>query len=340
MSDLKPAQRFAAATPPTDPSLSEQAKLQQRQQFANADFAADTITDSAAPRARRSLLWSLLMLALLLIILLGLWQWGQWLQQSWQQGVFFALLSSLFSLVMLTLLLMLSWREWRLWRRLKLNQQWQQQASRIAQSVQFGEAQALCDSILQVMPVNSALTAAAEQWRQAVTAEHSDQEQLQLFDRLVLTEVDKKAQQLIWRASTDSSLAVAISPFALADMLLVTWRSSRMLRELAELYGAPMGQLRSLAMLKRALAALLWTGGSELALDMAGDVLSSELTAKLSARAGQGIIAGLLVARLGYLAQQQLRPLPLAAAQKLNFSDLSKALVGRFNTAANTDNKS
>jgi len=265
MSDLKPAQRFAAATPPTDPSLSEQAKLQQRQQFANADFAADTITDSAAPRARRSLLWPLLMLALLLIILLGLWQWGQWLQQSWQQGVFFALLSSLFSLVMLTLLLMLSWREWRLWRRLKLNQQWQQQASRIAQSVQFGEAQALCDSILQVMPVNSALTAAAEQWRQAVTAEHSDQEQLQLFDRLVLTEVDKKAQQIIWRASTDSSLAVAISPFALADMLLVTWRSSRMLRELAELYGAPVGLLRSFAMLKRALAVLLWAGGSELA---------------------------------------------------------------------------
>lgn len=340
MSDLKPAQRFTAAEQATAPSQSEPAKLQQRQQFSNADFAADTITDGATPRAKQSLFGPLAMLALLLIVLLGFWQWGQWLQQSWQQGIFFAILASLFSGVMLILLVLLSWREWRLWRRLKLNQQWQQQASRIAQSVQFGEAQGLCESILQVMPANTALTFAAEQWRQAITAEHSDQEQLQLFDRLVLTGVDKKAQQLIWRASTDSSLAVAISPFALADMLLVTWRSSRMLRELAELYGAPMGQLRSLAMLKRALAALLWAGGSELALDMAGDVLSSELTAKLSARAGQGIIAGLLVARLGYLAQQQLRPLPLAEAQKLNVSDLSKALVGRFNTATDADNKS
>lgn len=336
MSDLKPAQRFAATEQVKAPSQSEPARLQQRQQFSNADFAAETVTESATPPARHSLFGPLALLALLLIVLLGFWQWGLWLQQSWQQSIILASLASLFSGVILILLILLSWREWRLWRRLKLNQQWQQQASRIAQSVQFGEAPALCESILQVMPANTALTAAAEQWRQAITAEHSDQEQLQLFDRLVLTSVDKQAQQLIWRASTDSSLAVAISPFALADMFLVTWRSSRMLRELAEIYGAPMGQLRSLAMLKRALAALLWAGGSELALDMAGDVLSSELTAKLSARAGQGIIAGLLVARLGYLAQQQLRPLPLAEAQKLNMSDFSKALVKRFNT----DNKS
>lgn len=340
MSDLKPAQRFAAANQPMDPSGSEHSQLQQRQQFANEAFVAELEKHNNMPTAKRSWVWLLAWLALLLMLVLGLWQWGQWLQQRWQQGFVSALLTSLLSMVMLALLLVLGWREWRLWRRLQLNQHWQQQASRITQSVQFGEAKALCESILEVMPSSSSLVNAAEQWRQAVTAEHSDQEQLQLFDTLILSTVDKKAQQLIWRASTDSSLAVAISPFALADMLLVTWRSSKMLRELAELYGAPVGLLRSFAMLKRALATLLWAGGSELALDMAADVLSSEFTAKLSARAGQGIIAGLLVARLGYLAQQQLRPLPLAAAQKLNFSDLSKALAGRFNPAANTDNKS
>ncbi|GHG64144.1 hypothetical protein GCM10010919_10500 [Alishewanella longhuensis] len=336
MSELKPAQRFAASVQPKTSTVNP--KLQQRQQFADNAFAVDVAVSATATTAKRSWIGFLMTLALLLLVLMGVWQWGQWLQQSWQQSILSALLPSLLSVVLLSLLVIVSWREWRLWRRLKLNQQWQQQAARIAQSVQFGEARGLCEGILQVMPENNVVDVAA-QWRQAVTPEHSDQEQLQLFDRLVLSTVDKKAQQLIWRASTDSSLAVAISPFALADMVLVIWRSSRMLRELAELYGAPVGQLRSLAMLKRALAALLWAGGSELALDMAGDLLSSELTARLSARAGQGIIAGLLVARLGYLAQQQLRPLPLNAAQKLNFSDLSKALVSRFTAAPATDNK-
>lgn len=338
MSDLKPAQRYAAATEPTTSAQSSNATLQQRQHFANERFTADVVGVAAEPAARRSVIGPLLALALLLFVLLGLWQWSDWLQQSWQQSIFSAVVSSLLSAVVVVLVVILGWREWRLWRRLKLNQQWQQQAARIANSVQFGEAQALCEGILQVMPANSALAADAEQWRKAVTPEHSDQEQLQLFDKVVLSAADKKAQQLIWRASTDTSLAVAVSPFALADMLLVVWRSSRMLRALAELYGAPIGQLRSLAMLKRALAALLWAGSSELALDMAGDLLSSELTAKLSARAGQGIIAGLLVARLGNLAQQQLRPLPLNTAQRINFSDLSKALAGRFTAA--TDNKS
>jgi len=129
---------------------------------------------------------------------------------------------------------------------------------------------------------------------------------------------------------------VAISPFALADRLIVLWRSSRLVRELAQLYGGAIGQLRSMVLLKRLLAALLWAGGSELALDMASDVMSSELTAKLSARAGQGIIAGLLVARLGNLAQQQLRPLPAGESAKISIKTLAASLFSRFKAAAQT----
>jgi len=186
------------------------------------------------------------------------------------------------------------------------------------------------------LPASTAIQAAVQQWQGAVTDEHSDEEQLQLFERFVLAELDKQAQQLIYRAATDTSLAVAISPFALADMLLVLWRSSRMVREVAQLYGAGIGQLRSLVLLKRFLTALLWAGGSELALDMASDVIGSELTAKLSARAGQGIIAGLLVARLGNLAQQQLRPLPASSVSKVNISKLAASLQQRFKAALQT----
>jgi putative membrane protein len=333
MSELKPAQHFAQTT------LSEPELPKLSQQFSAQPLLADDTTLSASVAAPRSRMMPVALLALGLLLVLAVWQWLEWLQQSWQQGWFSGALVSAFSVLVAGLLAGVAWREWRLWRRLQRNQQWQQQAERIRNTVQYGEAMALCEAILAAMPQTPQHATATEDWRKAVQPEHSDAEVLALFEQYVMRDCDKQAQQIIWRAGTDSSLAVAVSPFALADMLLVVWRSSRMLRQLALLYGAPVGQLRSLALLKRALAALLWAGGSELALDLAADVLSSELTAKLSARAGQGVVAGLLVARLGTLAQQQLRPLPLQQGVKIQPGQLAAALVKRFKPAEAVANK-
>ncbi|MCB5225720.1 TIGR01620 family protein [Alishewanella sp. 16-MA] len=335
MTDLKPAQRFSDVADVNSPLL------QPRAQFSEHAIQPELPEPSELASEPGSRLVSKLMyVGVVLVLVLAIGQWLAWWQQSWQASIPMAILSSLLSVVLGSVVLIVGFREWQLWRRLKQNQRWQQQAARINDSVQFGEAPALCQDMLAVLPPSSSLTAATARWQQALTPEHSDQEQLNLFNQLVLSDADTKARQVIWRASTDSSLAVAISPFALADMLLVLWRSSRMLRELAQVYGAPIGQLRSMAMLKRTFTALLWAGGSEVVLDMASDVLSSELTAKISARAGQGVIAGLLVARIGSLAQQQLRPLPLQVNQKVSVSELAKVLVGRFKGQTATDNKS
>lgn len=335
MSDLKPTQRFKQTDAPSIRSL------EQRREFHDSDFidndvlAAGANYDTSANNVipKRSFSVVLVMVIACLVLLLSIGQWVQWLLASWQQQWLNAALSSLLSLAVFTLLVTVAWREYRLWRRLAHNRQWQHRATRIAESVQFGEAQRLCADILAVLP-ESVQGEVAAQWRNTITAEHSDQEQLQLFDQLVLAPLDKQAKRVIWRASSETSLAVAISPFALADMLVVVWRASRMLREIAQCYGAPIGQLRSLAMLKRALAALFWAGSSELALDMASDLISTELTTKFSARAGQGLISGLLVARLGNLAVQQLRPLPSTTYTSVRASELSKAVLARFQAAA------
>lgn len=277
--------------------------------------------------------WRTAKLSLILLVILALWQWADMLQQAWQQNTAKAIFLSVTSALILVVLGGLLWREVKLWRRLARNKQWQQDAKRIHESVQFGEAQALCQAVVKTLPDSANIAAATHLWQQALRDEHSDKEQLQLFDQIVLSELDKHAQQSIYRAATDTSFAVAISPFALADMLMVLWRSSRLLRELAQLYGGAIGQLRSLVLLKHLFAALLWAGGSELAIDMASDVISSELTAKLSLRAGQGLIAGLLVARIGNLAQQQLRPLPATKRSKVSLAKLALSLTERLKTS-------
>ena len=331
MSELKQARYF-------DPQhAAEPAPLQAASQFAAEAFIAEPASnDSAAVKQSPRWWWRLAGCTLLTIVLLAVWQWGLWLEQSWQQSLFYGAVVRFISLALALLLAALLWRELALWRRLARNRRWQLSAERIGNSVQYGEAGPLCQAIAASLPVSAPLSTALAQWRSAVKDEHSDEEQLQLFQHLVLSVLDKQAQQLVYRAATDTSMAVAISPFALADMLLVLWRSSRLVRELAQLYGGSIGQLRSLVLLKQLFTALLWAGGSELALDMASDVIGSELTAKLSARAGQGLIAGLLVARLGNLAQQQLRPLPADATTRVSISALSKALLQRFKAVVQT----
>jgi putative membrane protein len=332
MSELKQAQRFE----PRQLSPGSEA-LKTASHFSGDTFQAAVQSEPVPLQKPTRWWWRLAGITLFAIVLLSVWQWTEVVQQGWQHSAPRGALLSLVSAAVLVLLFAVVWREVKLWRRLARNQHWQQSAKRIRHSVQFGEAAPLCRAVLQSLPASAAISAASSLWQQAIKDEHSDEEQLQLFEHFVLTALDKQAQQLIYRAATDTSLAVAISPFALADMILVIWRSSRLVRELAQLYGGAIGQLRSMVLLKQLLTALLWAGGSELALDMASDVIGSELTAKLSARAGQGLIAGLLVARLGNLAQRQLRPLPAGQRAKVNIKTLSNSLLQRFKEAAQTN---
>lgn len=335
MNELKSARHFDQQS--LTGQTAEPEALKSAGYYADPDFiAADTAKPAMALRQTGRWWWRLAGATLVAIILLSVWQWGLMVQQSWQSSVLQGALLSVISAALLILITAVMWREIRLWRRLARNRQWQHSAQRIRHSVQFGEAEPLCRQVAASLPASPVITAAVQQWQDALRPQHSDEEQLQLFEHFVLSELDKQAQQLVYRAATDTSLAVAISPFALADMLLVLWRSSRLLRELAQLYGGAIGQLRSLVLLKRFMAALLWAGGSELVLDMASDVVGSELTAKISARAGQGVIAGLLVARLGNLAQQQLRPFPAGKSAKVSIKALGKALAQRFSSAVQT----
>lgn len=330
MTKLKSARHFTPG-----PDEEKVASVQPAHHFDAEHFVAQPTTGSITQlKEPNRWWWKLAKWTLAAVIAVAIWQWIELVNDAWQHSVLKGSVYTIVSVAVLVLLGTLLMREWRLWRRLKQNARWQSCASRIRQSVQFGEAQALCLSISQSLPQTESVQQAIVNWQRAVNDQHSDEEQLQLFEQFVLSTLDKQAQQLIYHAATDTSLAVAVSPFALADMLLVIWRSSRLVRELAQLYGGAIGQLRSMVLLKQLLGALLWAGGSELALDMASDVLSSELTAKISLRAGQGVIAGLLVARLGNLAQQTLRPLPSSAKTKVSIKQLSASLLSRFNTAS------
>lgn len=60
------------------------------------------------------------------------------------------------------------------------------------------------------------------------------------------------------------------------------------------------------------------------------DWLSQDLAARLSARAAQGIGAGLLTARLGIKAMELCRPLPWLGDDKPKLGDFRRQLIGQL----------
>jgi putative membrane protein len=328
MTDLKQAKSFKEADFIGSDTVSE-LPMAKAQQFAQADFVVEPQLEPepAKPKPVSALMWAGIS-SVALLVTVALYSAVTTIQQAFLTPGISTVLEALFCAALLTLGSLLLAREWRLWRRLAKTRTWQQAHQRIHASIQYGEAEQLCLDIAAVLPESTKQDVA--DWKAQKQAEHSDQELLDLFELKVLSKADAKVRQQIHQASADAAMAVAVSPFALADMLLVMWRTSTLLRQMAESYGASLGQLRSLILIKHLFAALLWAGSSELALDLGSDVLGAELTSKLSMRAGQGLIAGMLVARLGLAAQQMLRPLPLAKSQKLSLLDLSKALVRRL----------
>lgn len=336
MTDLKKAvvfdeTVFQALKP--DPIQNEQ--LAPAQQFHSADFqvpAAEPLVATSAAKSERNFWWWAGALASLTG--LALWQWGTFVADSWQAGVFQGTLVSALTFFGTALVVRFGYQQWCLQRKLKQRHQWRQASLRLQQSVQFGEAMPMCNQIYASMDNEPLLVPLWQQFEAQHRPEYSDAEVLQLFETTLLKPVDKLVEQQIRQAAMQTGVAVALSPFALADMLLVLWRGSLMLREIAALYGSPVGKLQSLRMMKKFIKTLFFTGASEMALDVGSDLLGAELTGKLSARLGQGVLAGVLVARLGRFAEQELRPLPKAATGQKLIRQVATDLLQRLKPGA------
>ncbi|WP_432698301.1 TIGR01620 family protein [Marinobacterium sp. YM272] len=159
---------------------------------------------------------------------------------------------------------------------------------------------------------------------------YSDREVVSFLSRHALQEQDAAARRCVQRYSVESGAMVALSPWATFDMLLVGWRNLRMLREIASIYGIAPGAAAQWSLLKSVLQGLAFAGASEMAMDAGAAAFGSSLTSTLSARAGQGLGAGLFTARTGLQALRLCRPLPLERDETGLFDAVAKGIVQRL----------
>ncbi len=150
---------------------------------------------------------------------------------------------------------------------------------------------------------------------------------VRLSERELMTPLDQEARRLIAAAARRVSVVTAISPRAAVDMFFVLVTALGLMRRLALLYGGRPGTLGLMKLMRHAVSHIALTGGMAASDSLIQQMIGHGVAAKLSAKLGEGVLNGLLTARLGLAAMDATRPLPFTALRRPALNDLAGTLL-------------
>lgn len=154
------------------------------------------------------------------------------------------------------------------------------------------------------------------------------EELLRLDERILIAPLDPVARGIVASSAKRVSVVTAVSPNAVIDMMFVAAQNLRMLRRLATLYGARPGTVSLLKLARMVVTHIVLTGGIALGDDVIQQVIGHGLTARLSARLGEGVFNGALTTRIGIAAIDVCRPLPYIEQPRPRFRELVAEVAG------------
>ena len=219
--------------------------------------------------------------------------------------------------------------EWRRLWQLRQRADERDEARELLHSQSMGKGRAFCEKLAAQAGLDQGHPA-MQRWYATLHETHSDREVVTLYAHLVQPVLDSQARREISRSAAESTLMIAVSPLALVDMAFIAWRNLRLVNRLAAIYGIELGYFSRIRLFRLVLLNIAFAGASELAREVGMDWLSQDLAARLSARAAQGIGAGLLTARLGIKTMELCRPLPWLDDDKPRLGDFRRQLLAQL----------
>ncbi|MGF1686062.1 YcjF family protein [Photobacterium japonica] len=319
------------ATTHAQPELTAQQQFAQKATFlpeTHGDTEVeDGLTDTLAAKPKRGAGW--LKGLLLGGTLMAGWQTVDYVVTAYQGGDWLAMGWSVIVAGLATAGITALGREWMSLRRLKHRQSEREQAQALLDADGIGAARAFCTRLARQGRVPEE-NAGYDRWQHALAATHNDREVIQLYDQMVLGHQDKRARKLVAKYASEAAIMVAVSPLAVADMLLVAWRNFRLIEQISAVYGVELGYWSRIRLVKLVLANMAVAGASELIADSGMDMLSMDLAGRMSTRVAQGVGVGLLTGRLGLKAISLMRPLPWQPEQQPKLSEIRRDLLSQL----------
>ncbi|WP_339724946.1 TIGR01620 family protein [uncultured Paraglaciecola sp.] len=245
-------------------------------------------------------------------------------KMDWLAGVWLAIFSVLGIWVLRQIII-----EYKGLKQLKRQENIRSQSQQMASTSVIGLAEQHCLKIANSLPKD--YQNLVVNWRDSVDSHHSDSEVLSLFEHQVLAPIDRLALKQVSNNASAASVMIAVSPFALLDMLIVLWRNIRMMNQVSAIYGLRLGYWGRISLIRKIFHTMLYAGAAEILSDAGNYALSAGITGKISTRIAQGMGAGVLTARIGLKAINESRPLPWLSEKKPGLSGISKQLLADLN---------
>jgi putative membrane protein len=150
---------------------------------------------------------------------------------------------------------------------------------------------------------------------------------IELAETGLLLPLDEAARRTILASAKRVAMVTTISPRALVDLVFVGAEILRLVRRLATLYGGRPGTLGFLKLTRAAIGHLAITGGMAMGDSLVSQLVGHGLASRLSAKLGEGVVNGLLTARVGIAAIELCRPLPFLTGQPPRLADVMSELT-------------
>lgn len=153
-----------------------------------------------------------------------------------------------------------------------------------------------------------------------------------MAERDLLTPLDAGAKALVLSSAKRVSVVTAASPRALIDLAFVGFEALRLARRIATLYGGRPGTLGMARLVREVVAHLIVTGGLAVGDGVLAGVLGHGLAGRVSARLGEGVVNGVLTARVGVATMAVCRPVPFLNRTPPSVREIAGGLVSRAGT--------
>lgn len=319
---LRPAQVF-------DPGAEARFLAQQADEIQPQEEGAGERAVEAALRPKRSLWRKMVGVGIGLFGISVVAQGAQWLHDAWLTRDWFALGGGIAAGLIIAAGAGSLAGEWRRLWRLRQRAEERDRGRELLNSHGMGKGRAFCEKLAQQAGLDQGHPA-LQRWHAALHETQNDREIVALYAQLVQPVLDRQARRDISRHAAEATLMIAVSPLALVDMAFIAWRNLRLVNRIARVYGIELGYFSRIRLFRLVLLNMAFAGASELVREVGMDWMSQDIAARLSARAAQGIGAGLLTARLGIKAMELCRPLPWLEDDKPRLGDFRRELIGQL----------
>lgn len=150
-----------------------------------------------------------------------------------------------------------------------------------------------------------------------------------IAERALLKPKDDAARREIASAARRVSVVTAVSPRAIIDILFVLAQAGMLIRRLSAIYGGRASGLGLARLAMHVASHLALTGGMAAADTLLGQVVGAGFAARLSAKLGEGVLNGVLTARVGIAALDLCRPMPFRENPPIILSEVASSALSQ-----------